>query len=162
MKIFCKSQTMCDAEPPLCRRRWWTCAAMKAATVRWLEYSAAAVAAAIGWSIPRTTKGWLCKHVNIIETIRSLSDKFCYLMMVSSAFQLMLLLVLCYTRARRRSRLYSDQCFFGYLSGLCQEYWLVIDQEDGHPFFFDFVPMDKALKKNKNDFTKLSFLLKRF
>ena len=161
---------MCDAKPtPLCRRRWWTCAAMKAATVRWLEYSAAATAvtatvaaAAIGWSIPRTTKGWLCKHVNIIETIRSLSDKFCYLMMVSSAFQLMLLLVLCYTRARRRSQLYSDQCFFGYLSGLCQEYWLVIDQEDGHPFSFDFVPMDKALKKNKNDFTKLSFLLKRF
>ena len=45
LKTFCKSQTMCDAEPPLCRRRWWTCAAMKAATVRWLEYSAAAAAA---------------------------------------------------------------------------------------------------------------------
>ena len=101
LKWFCKFQTMCDAEPPLCRRRWWTCAAIKAVTVRWLEYSAAAVVtAAIGWSIPRTTKGWLCKHVNIIETIRSLSDKFCYLMMVSSAFQLMLLLVLCYKRAR--------------------------------------------------------------
>ena len=97
-----QNYAMCDAEPPLYRRRWWTCAAIKAATVRWLEYSAA-VAAAIGWSIPRTTKGWLCKHVNIIETIRSLSDKFCYLMMVSSAFQLMLLLVLCYTRARRRA-----------------------------------------------------------